>query len=387
VEGRRNWRERYKGALTSASHKKRVWVHCASLGEFEQGRPVLEEIRKCYPECFIILSFFSPSGFEIRKNYQQADAIVYLPIDTPSNARDFLDIMDPDLAIFIKYEYWLNYLEEMARRKIPVLMVSAIFRPDQIFFRWYGTRWRKVLQHITMFFVQDDTSAALLQKAGVDHLLISGDTRFDRVIAVRDSFSPIDPVARFCKDSRVVVAGSTWEEDEEVWDHYANSNPNTVFIIAPHEVYEGHLRSIEKLFSKSIRFSTWLKRGTNADAQVLIIDNIGLLSRLYYYADLCYVGGGFGGGIHNILEAAVYGKPVIFGPEHEKFREAGDLLDAGAAYTVSSAIELEKTVTTLMQDEALRKLAGERGRAYVQGKSGATKKIVDYIQENRLLIS
>jgi 3-deoxy-D-manno-octulosonic-acid transferase len=313
--------------------------------------------------------------------------VVYLPADTAANAHDFLDLVQPDLAIFIKYEYWLNYLEEMARRKIPVLMVSAIFRPNQVFFSWYGGRWRKVLQQISMFFVQDDASVTLLEKVGVNNFMVSGDTRFDRVTAVRDTFVPVEPVANFCGHSRVVVAGSTWEEDEKVWHHYANTSPGTVFIIAPHEVYEGHLRSIEKLFRKTIRYSQLLEKGTNGDAHVLIIDNIGLLSRLYHYADVCYVGGGFGGGIHNILEAAVHGKPVIFGPEHEKFREATDLLEAGAAFTVSSAIELEKTVRNLLQDDQHRKQAGERARAYVQEKSGATKKILAHIQENRLLTS
>jgi 3-deoxy-D-manno-octulosonic-acid transferase len=415
VSGRKNWRLRYQQTIAPAAGKKRVWIHCASLGEFEQGRPVLEEIRQCHPDAYIVLSFFSPSGYEIRKHYEQADAVIYLPSDTPRNASDYLDIIQPDLAVFIKYEYWLNYLEEMGRRKIPVLMVSAIFRPDQVFFRWYGQRWRKVLHNISMFFVQNEASGKLLKEAGIDHFTVSGDTRFDRVVAVRETFSAIEPVAQFCGSSRVVVAGSTWSEDEEIWDHYANTNPETKFIIAPHEVYERHLKSIEKLFKKSTRYSelikTWTSmdahgtnkddqgtgrsahttdkdaRGPNGDAHVLIIDNIGLLSRLYHYADICYVGGGFGGGIHNILEAAVHGKPVIFGPEHAKFREAVDLIEAGAAFTVSSAIELEETVTMLIHDDALRKQASERSLAYVLGKSGATKNVLDFIQEKRLLTS
>jgi 3-deoxy-D-manno-octulosonic-acid transferase len=266
-----------------------------------------------------------------------------------------------------------------------------------------------------MFFVQNEASGKLLKEAGIDHFTVSGDTRFDRVVAVRKTFSAIEPVAQFCGSSRVVVAGSTWSEDEEIWDYYANTNPETKFIIAPHEVYERHLKSIEKLFKKSTRYSelikTWTSmdahgtnkddqgtgrsahttdkdaRGPNGDTHVLIIDNIGLLSRLYHYADICYVGGGFGGGIHNILEAAVHGKPVIFGPEHAKFREAVDLIEAGAAFTVSSAIELEETVTMLIHDDALRKQASERSLAYVLGKSGATKNVLDFIQEKRLLTS
>jgi 3-deoxy-D-manno-octulosonic-acid transferase len=218
--------------LAKASGKKRVWIHCASLGEFEQGRPVIEEIRKNHPDVFIVLSFFSPSGYEIRKNYQQADAVVYLPPDTPSNAREFLNIIDPQLVIFVKYEYWLNYLEEMHARKIPMLMVSAIFRPGQVFFRWYGQRWKNVLQKVGHFFVQDPDSTELLDRAGVNHYTLSGDTRFDRVIAIRDQFTPVDAVEKFCGNAKVVVAGSTWEEDEEVWDHYSNIHPETKFIIA-----------------------------------------------------------------------------------------------------------------------------------------------------------
>jgi 3-deoxy-D-manno-octulosonic-acid transferase len=373
--------------LKQASGKKRVWIHCASLGEFEQGRPVIEELRRNYPGVFIILSFFSPSGYEIRKNFDQADAVLYLPPDTGSNATEFLNIVDPQLVIFVKYEYWLNYLEVMHARKIPMLMVSAILRPDQVFFRWYGQRWKKVLQMVRHFFVQDQQTADLLDQAGVKHYTLSGDTRFDRVITIRDNFSPVDLVEKFCGDAKVIVTGSTWEEDEEVWDHYSNIHPETRFIIAPQEVYEGHIRSIEKLFSNSTRYSSLANAESNGNTHVLIIDNIGMLSRLYHYADITYVGGGFGSGIHNILEAAVHGKPVIFGPVYNKFREAIEMLELGAAFTVSSALELEKTASALMQDNELRKNASEKALQYVESKAGATKKIMAYIQEKRLLTS
>jgi 3-deoxy-D-manno-octulosonic-acid transferase len=387
INGRKDWRTRYVQLLERSTGKKKLWIHCASLGEFEQGRPVLEAIKNHDPNVFVILSFFSPSGYEIRKNYDRADAVLYLPPDTVSNAREFLTIIDPQLVIFVKYEYWLHYLEEMYQRKIPVLMVSAIFRPGQIFFRWSGQRWRKVLHKISHFFVQDSSSVELLEQAGVKHYTLSGDTRFDRVIAIRDQFSPIDLVEQFCGDAKVVVAGSTWEEDEEVWDHYANIHPETRFIIAPHEVYEGHLKSIAKLFKGSTRYSGMVQGRTNGNAHVLVIDNIGMLSKLYHYADITYVGGGFGNGIHNILEAAVHGKPVIFGPEYEKFREAVDMLDLGAAFTVSSALELEKTVSALMMDDELRTQACQKALQYVKSKAGATEKILTYIQENRLLTS
>lgn len=387
INGRKDWKTRYLHLMQKANGKKKVWVHCASLGEFEQGRPVIEAIRKNDPNLFIVLSFFSPSGYEIRKNYDHADAVVYLPSDTVSNARQFLDIIDPQLVIFVKYEYWLNYMEEMSSRKIPLLMVSAIFRPGQVFFKWYGRRWKGLLHKITHFFVQDPRSAELLERAGVQHYTLSGDTRFDRVITIRNKFEPIDAVEKFCANSRVVVAGSTWEEDEEVWDHYSNIHPETKFIIAPHEVYEGHIRQIEKLFSDSTRYSSWQQGATNGNAHVLIIDNIGMLSRLYHYADICYVGGGFGNGIHNILEAAVHGKPVIFGPEYEKFREAIEMLDMGAAFTVSSALELEKIASMLMQDDELRIGAAQKALQYVESKAGATDRIMLYIQEKRLLTS
>jgi 3-deoxy-D-manno-octulosonic-acid transferase len=314
-----------------------------------------------------------------------ADAVVYLPADTKSNAIRFLDIIDPQLVIFVKYEYWLNYLEQMHNRKIPVLLVSAIFRPGQVFFSWYGKRWRDVLGKISHFFVQDEASAQLLKQVGVSHYSVSGDTRFDRVISIRDKFSPIRLIEKFCGDSQVVVAGSTWEEDEEVWDHFCNIHPETKFIIAPHEIYEGHLKSIEKLFRRSIRYSRYAETGTFGDANALIIDNIGMLSKLYHYASIAYVGGGFGAGIHNILEAAVHAKPVIFGPEHEKFREAMDMLDLGAAFSISSALELEKLATELLEDEVRRKDACVNALQYVESRAGATGKILHYIQEKRLL--
>lgn len=385
VDGRKDWKTRYIQLLDKASGKKRVWIHCASLGEFEQGRPVIEEIRAKHPDAFIILSFFSPSGYEIRKNYEMADAVVYLPADTSTNARAFLDIINPHLVIFVKYEYWLNYLELMHNRKIPVLLISAIFRPGQVFFKWYGKRWRDVLGKITHFFVQDERSGELLRQAGVVHYSVSGDTRFDRVISIRDKFSHIPLIDEFCGDSQVVVAGSTWEEDEEVWDHFCNVHPDTKFIIAPHEIYEGHLKSIEKLFKRSIRYSVFSETGKSESANALIIDNIGMLSRLYHYASIAYVGGGFGAGIHNILEAAVHGKPVIFGPEHEKFREAMDLLDIGAAFSISSALELEKLAAELLENEDRRHEACVKARQYVESKAGATGKIMDYIQAKRLL--
>jgi 3-deoxy-D-manno-octulosonic-acid transferase len=384
VDGRKNWREKLKEAMASAGGRRTVWVHCASLGEFEQGRPVIEAIRRQHEEVFIVLSFFSPSGYEVRKNYEGADHVCYLPPDTRANARDFLDLVQPSLVIFVKYEYWLNLISEIRDRGIALLMISAIFRPGQVFFRWYGGKWRKALTMVDHFFVQDDRSAVLLGQLNVNGYTKSGDTRFDRVISIRDNFTPVPGIEEFCGGSQVIVAGSTWEEDEEAWDHYANTNGELRFIIAPHEVYEGHLRSIEKLFRDTIRYSSFSKNANSA-ARVLVIDNIGMLSRLYHYADICYIGGGFGAGIHNILEAAVHGKPVIFGPEYEKFLEAVEMIEEGAAFSISSALELEETVKGLLADREKLACASAKARAYVEGKAGATDKIMDYIQEKRLL--
>jgi len=384
VNGRKDWRNSFAVSMATAGDRRKLWLHCASLGEFEQGRPLIEEIRKQYPEVFIVLTFFSPSGYEIRKNYEHADVVCYLPADTPANARDFVKLADPSLAIFVKYEYWLNLMAALHDRSIPFLMVSAIFRPGQVFFRWYGKKWRKTLEKAEHFFVQDERSASLLAGLNVNAYTISGDTRFDRVISIREGFRPLPEVERFCGNSVVAVLGSTWEEDEEIWDHYANTHAGLRIMIAPHEVYEGHLKTISKLFRDTVRYSAWIS-GDATNARVLVIDNIGMLARLYHYADICYVGGGFGAGIHNVLEAAVHGKPVIFGPEYEKFMEAVEMIELGAAFSISSALELEEIVEALLNDPEKLRVAGEKARDYVWGKAGATARIMAYIQEKRLL--
>jgi 3-deoxy-D-manno-octulosonic-acid transferase len=392
VNGRRQWPARLKEALNGQGYP-RIWMHCASLGEFEQGRPVLEALRREYPGARIILSFFSPSGYEIRKHYPGADLVCYLPMDSASNARAFLDAVDPGLAIFIKYEFWHHYLQGLKKRGTPTLLVSAIFRPGQPFFRPWGGFWRGMLSSYTRVFVQDDASARLLDGIGFGAVTtVSGDTRFDRVIAVAESGEDIPAVRAFCGNHRVVVAGSTWPEDEEVIAHYARSRPGTRFIIAPHEIHASHLRDIEKIYPHSIRFSALPAAEATTvppdGVQVLLMDNMGMLSRLYRYADITYVGGGFGGaGIHNILEAAVYGKPVIFGPVHEKSREALQLLEAGGAFTVQSAIEFESLADELFEAPALLEKSGNICSDYVRQESGATKTILGYIQEKRLLTS
>ncbi|HTE28303.1 3-deoxy-D-manno-octulosonic acid transferase [Flavitalea sp.] len=381
-------------AGTDKSESRLVWIHCASLGEFEQGRPVLEGLKNDYPSLRILITFFSPSGYEIRKNYPGADFISYLPVDSMNNAKRFFDLVKPDLVLWVKYEYWYYFLNEIKKRNIPLLLVSGLFRKDQAFFKWYGGLHRKMLSFFKHLFVQGQSSADLLKTLdNIPPVTINGDTRFDRVTAIANTFTPIEEIAAFCKDFPVIVAGSTWQEDEEELDHYANTHPGLRFIIAPHEIDESHLRSTETLFKHTVRFSKWKKTFANptinsssTPPNVLIIDNIGMLSRLYFYATITYVGGGFGNdGIHNILEAAVYGKPVFFGPVFDKFSEAIDLLECGGAYTVENALELEKTMNELLQNQDEYRDACTAALNYTQQNRGATKMILDYIKDNRLL--
>ena len=387
VKGRAGVLDKVEAVMKDVKETKRIWIHCASLGEFEQGRPVLESLRRQYPQCFILLSFYSPSGYEVRKNYVHADQVFYLPADTVSNAEKFIEQVKPTLVIFVKYEYWLNYFRILQRKGIPLLMISAIFQTDQVFFKWYGGIWRKALSCVNYFFVQNMESGELLAKQGISNYSVVGDTRFDRVISIAENFEDIPLVRQFCGTGFVIVAGSTWPEDEEVWAHIANNRKDIKFILAPHELYEDNLKNTSKLFHRIILYSA-LENGVSADeSNILVIDNFGLLSRLYHYADICFIGGGFGNGIHNILEAAVHGKPLLFGPVCQKFQEALDLLDLGGAQTVESAIELEKVVGQLLNNPDERKERGYVCRNYVQGKAGATSKILQYIQENRLLTS
>lgn len=379
---------------------KRIWMHCASLGEFEQGRPLLEKIREQYPEVKIVLTFFSPSGYEVMKNYTGADHISYLPMDSKINAVKMIDAIRPSLVLWVKYEFWYYYLTELKKKNIPVLMVSGLFRKDQPFFKWYGTIWKKMLQSFTHFFVQTETSQELLRTVGISkNVSISGDTRFDRVIEIAGKFDPLPAIEKFCGDNKVIVAGSTWEEDEEEWTHYVKNHQEIKFIFAPHEIDSDNLKDVRKEFPGAVLYSELVKKvkagytppTSNFKHQIsnmLIIDNIGMLSKLYYYADITFVGGGFAeDGIHNVLEAAVYGKPVLHGPEYEKFAEAVELVESGAGIPINNALELEKVLNELWNDETLLKTKSETARQYVYSKAGATKKIMHYIQENRLLTS
>jgi 3-deoxy-D-manno-octulosonic-acid transferase len=383
--------------LAAAFHKNNrpvIWMHCASLGEFEQGRPVLEALRKNYPSHCLLLTFFSPSGYEIRKNYDGADHVFYLPMDSPSHASRFLNIVQPSLVLFVKYEFWYHYLNETKQRNIPLLLVSGIFRKDQLFFKWYGGVHRKMPSFFTCLFVQNEASAALLQKIGYkENVWISGDTRFDRVISIANDFEPVAAIDHFCKNKTTIVAGSTWTDDDEELDHFANTNLSIKFIVAPHDISSERLDECMQLYKNAMLYSVYEKsiqqgRSIPADINVLIIDNMGMLSRLYHYATICYVGGGFGDdGIHNILEAAVYGKPVVFGPVYDKYFEAEELLDNEGAFTVGDALELEAVLKDLLEKDTLYQTTAGAAGKYVNDHAGATGSVMKYIQENRLLIS
>jgi len=366
-----------------------VWMHCASLGEFEQGRPLLEALKQHYPEMQIVLSFFSPSGYEVVKGDPLANRIVYLPMDSPVHARAFIDAIQPTLVLWVKYEFWFYYLDELRKRKIPLVLVSGIFRANQPFFAWYGSIWRKMLEAFTCFFVQNESSKQLLESLSVkQRVSVTGDTRFDRVIAIAEHAEPVPFIAQFCGQQPVIVAGSTWREDEIELSHFVKVHPEIKFIIAPHEIDDLHLEEVKKIFPHSIFYSELAATSGNPvmPAHVLIMNNMGMLSRVYQHADIAYVGGGFGkDGVHNVLEPAVYGKPVVFGPEYEKFDEAVGLLEAGAALSYGDPMGLENLLHDWLQDENLREQTGKAAREFVYSKTGATQQILQYIQENRLL--
>jgi 3-deoxy-D-manno-octulosonic-acid transferase len=388
IAGRKNILQRVQKALDNEPRRV-IWMHSASLGEFEQGRIVMERLRQLYPDKCYVITFFSPSGYEVMKNYNGADFVFYLPAPTSRNAKKFISLLNPQLVLWIKYDYWYHYLYELNKRKTPLLLISALFHRKHSFFRWYGPLYTRMLKCFTWLFVQDESSAERLKSIEIGNVTVGGDTRFDRVIDIAGKFEEIPMIGEFIGDAPVIVAGSTWPEDEEEIDHYANTHNGIKFIIAPHEISEDHLRDIEKLFRCTVRYSMLAKNMTGyTDVNTLIIDNIGMLSRLYRYGTVAFVGGGFGdAGVHNVLEAAVYGKPVIFGPVFSQFREAIDLLEEGAAFTVDNALDLEKTFNDLLNDKQLYSECSEVARGYVLKNRGATEKIVNYIQENRLLMS
>lgn len=375
VHGRKNWKQNLSRKIVPGA--KYIWFHCASLGEFEQGRPVIEELKQQFPEYKIVLTFFSPSGYEIRKNYPLADVVTYLPLDTKRNAAAFLDIVNPEKVFFVKYEFWYFYISELKSRNIPLYIISAIFRENQQFFKEtpVGKWYRKMLFKVDHFFIQNEKSGELLKTTGISNFTVSGDTRFDRVAAIANSTKEIPLVEKFKGNSLLIIAGSTWKPDEELLAGFINQS-SLKFIIAAHEVSEGNMNRIQQLLKKpTILFSKATE--TEIDRyQVLIIDSVGLLSSLYRHGNIAYIGGGFGVGIHNILEAATFGLPVIFGPNYKKFKEAVDLTSGGGAISVSNFEELSQALNSLINDEHLREKASEICRNYVAKNVGSTNIII-----------
>lgn len=380
VSGRKNLLTSVHAALNSNTAPL-VWIHCSSLGEFEQGRPIIERLRKEFASHKILLTFFSPSGYEVRKNYPGADYVFYLPFDTPNNARKWVEVTSPSLVIFIKYEFWYNYTEELRKAHIPLVSASAIFRDDQVFFKSYGGLFRKILTNFDHLFVQNQSSQKLLQSIGITNITVAGDTRFDRVYEITSSKDKIAVAESFKGDEKLMVAGSCWHEDMEVLVPFINETP-IKFIIAPHEITESFLQEIERAIDgQTVRFSKAVNETELSEARVLLIDNVGMLSKLYRYGEFAYVGGAFGKGLHNILEAACYGIPVFFGNRnYQKFTEATELIMHGGAFEVNDFSDLRSKYEMVNMPENFM-LACEVTRNYILTHLGATDKIIQYCRK------
>lgn len=362
--------------------KKYIWVHVASLGEYEQGLPIMEAFKENHPEYKIVLTFFSPSGFEIRKNNTIADITLYLPLDRKQNVKHFLDLVQPKMVFFIKYEFWPNYLNELKNRNIPTYLVSGIFRENQLFFKGYGGFYRRALTAFNHFFVQNEASKKLLETNGFTNVTIHGDTRFDRVAQIVERAQPLDYIEKFKNSTTTIVIGSSWIDDEEVYLPYINASENIKFIIAPHNIKEEEIsRLISKINKQVVRFSSYNENDL-ASADVFIIDTIGILTQIYAYADIAYVGGAFKTGLHNILEPATFGAPVVIGPKYEKFQEAKDLVVLGSCLVVNNTEELSTTFNRLITDIDYRKELGSKNRDFILQNKNTTKVVMDFIERN-----
>ena len=385
VDGRKNWEEKIASKLSKTD--KVLWVHCSSLGEFEQGRPVIEALRENYPEHKIAVSFFSPSGYEIRKNYQGADLIFYLPLDTKSNAKKLIKILHPEILILVKYEYWFNLITELHQQNIPTIVVSAIFREKQNFFKNNGNNWfAKKLNLINHFFIQNKKSKMLLDSIHISQSTIAGDTRFDRVKQIIHQNNQLDFMDHFKANSKLIVVGSSWPKDEELFIELINQKLKNDWkiLFAPHNLNEAEINNfITKINQKTLKFSDLEKTSIQDlnDAKVFILNTIGVLSKVYSYADITYIGGGFGAGIHNTLEAVTFGNPVVFGPKYKKFQEAVDLIEVGGGFTIANQHEFNEIMNQLMNDENFRNDVGKKAGDFVQNSPNATKMIMDYLKE------
>ena len=364
-----------------APDAKYIWFHAASLGEFEQGRPIIEEIKRKYPQYKILLTFFSPSGYEVRKDYPLADIVCYMPFDKKRNVKKFLKLVQPVMAIFIKYEFWYNYINQLYKRNIPVYMISAIFRPSQMFFKWYGSGMRKLLKRYACICVQDDNSAELLKNIDITNVEVCGDTRFDRVVEIREQAKSLELVQTFADKAKeegemILVAGSSWPKDEDIFVPYFNSKADLKLIIAPHEIGESHLKYIESIVQRPhIRYSQATAENID-EYDCLIIDSFGLLSSIYRYGQIAYIGGGFGVGIHNILEAAVYGIPVIFGPNFKKFREAHQIIEQGGGYSISDYQSFRGLMDEFMEYDDILMSAGNNAGNFVSSNTGVVDRVM-----------
>lgn len=362
--------------------QKYIWLHVASLGEYEQGLPVMEALKKRHPDYKIVLTFFSPSGYEIRKNNKIADITIYLPLDTKPNVKRFLDLVQPEMVFFIKYEFWPNYLNELKKRNIPTYLVAGIFRKDQLFFKGYGGFYRKALTAFHHFFVQNEVSNILLKSIGFENVTVHGDTRFDRVAEIVERVQPLDFIEKFKNNTATIVIGSSWIDDENIYLPYLNNSKNIKFIIAPHNIKEEDLNRLkQKINKKVVRYSNYNPDDLST-ADVFIIDTIGILTQIYAYADIAYVGGAFRTGLHNILEPATYGAPVVIGPKYEKFQEANDLVSLGSCLVVNNIEELSNTFNELIKNTSLRKDLGSKNKYFVLKNKNATKIVMDFIEKN-----
>ena len=356
-----------------------IWIHAASLGEFEQGRPLIEMIKAKQPDAHIVLSFFSPSGYEVRKGYNMVDAVVYLPFDLPENVDKFINLVNPQMAIFIKYEFWGNYLKTLKRRSIPTYLVSAIFRPGQVFFKPWGGMFRELLSCFTTMFVQNAASRTLLNKIGFNNVEVAGDTRFDRVADVRNAAKDFPVVERFVSNSKfTLVAGSSWQPDEDIIVPYFNSHPGMKLILAPHEFDKERLDALLVKFKRPVSLYSCASADEMEQCDALVVDCFGILSSLYRYGQVAYVGGGFGAGIHNVNEAAVYGMPVVFGPNHKKFREATDLIACGGGFAIDGDEAFAKVMDKMLSNKAFLEKSGTIADKYIQSHLGAT----DFVYAN-----
>lgn len=366
--------------------EQRIWIHCASVGEFEQARPLIEALKKEHPDYKIVLTFFSPSGYELRKNYELADYVFYLPMDGASRSRKFLDAVKPQLAVFVKYEFWYHYIFSLEQANIPVVLVCGAFRQEQIFFKWYGGLFRKILGKFSFFFLQDEQSAELLRTLHITgSVKVAGDTRYDRVYEIAKLAKSFPLIESWKGDDNIVVAGSTWPDDEQVIKDIMETLPeNWKLILAPHEINKSHIHQITQLFRQPLLYST-LQTGIPVQNKVLVIDNIGMLSSLYRYGDIAYIGGGFQkGGIHNTLEPAVFGLPIIFGPVYEKFVEARLLVEKGFAFSIENVGECKLVLDNLIADKSARVLRQQLLREFVSQNIGATKQIMEVLSREYL---